>query len=322
MGNEKNENELEQAICQKINAESQKLLTEWDRLSESEEQSTAIAENIYKSNSPNGTFAKAIEIRVYYYLLPLVRKLIQIESELRVSHRAPYSNKRLQATKDFILNVIEEKWRMIVNSAYYDAERNAIHSKGSLYSYKEKELKELRDYAIKSRFEKDFVLKELDMLLEKASADVKLHLIQAQSESARLSTKESQLTQNIFNFSNVSGSNININSLLNDVTQTIDSASNMDDIHKKQLEELIKQLNIELQKVALEKKDDADALAKLAKDLIEASTKTQPNKSIIQITAEGLKKAAENIANVMPTVATIASSITKIVFQITGIPLT
>jgi hypothetical protein len=121
-----------------------------------------------------------------------------------------------------------------------------------------------------------------------------------------------------YSFGNISGQSIvNVDSILTRVTQNIGSAPNMDEDSKKQLGELIEQLKVELQKIPPEKKDEADAVAKTAEDLVKAGTEVQPNKVLVQITADGLKKAAENILSVMPPVL----GIVKIVFQIAGVPL-
>lgn len=84
---------------------------------------------------------------------------------------------------------------------------------------------------------------------------------------------------------------------------------------------MLEQLKADLQKVPSAQKEEAETIAEYAKALVEAGTKAQPNKTTVQITAEGLKKAAENIAGVMPTVVTIASGIVKTVFQLTRVPL-
>jgi small GTP-binding protein len=126
---------------------------------------------------------------------------------------------------------------------------------------------------------------------------------------------------NKYIFGNITGSNINIESMLEQVAQNVGSAPNVDEAEKKQLVELIEQLKVELQKATPTKKEETDAIAESAKALVEAGTKAQPNKTTIQITAEGLKKASKNIASVMPTVLTITTSIIKTVFQIAGIPL-
>jgi len=136
----------------------------------------------------------------------------------------------------------------------------------------------------------------------------------------QLSQKE-VVMGNEYNFGDVSGSNINIDSILENVTQNIGAVNSIDNEAKKQLLELIEQLKTELQKLPQENKEDAETIADYTKSLVEASTKAQPNKKTIQITADGLKKAAENIAGVMPTVLAIATGIIKATFQFVGIPL-
>ena len=120
---------------------------------------------------------------------------------------------------------------------------------------------------------------------------------------------------------NISGSNVNINSPLIDATQTLNSSKNLDEDGKKQLADLIEQLKTELQKMPAANAEDAETIAEYAKNLVEAGAKEKPNRNTVKITAEGLKKAAENIAGVVPSVFGIASSIIKFVFQISGVPL-
>ena len=67
-----------------------------------------------------------------------------------------------------------------------------------------------------------------------------------------------------------------------------------------------------------EKADDAEAVADAAKALVDAANKAKPNKATLQITADGLKKAAENIAAVMPVVTGIAAQIVGAVFKLAG----
>lgn len=126
---------------------------------------------------------------------------------------------------------------------------------------------------------------------------------------------------NKYSFNNITGSIITVDSMLEQVTQNIKSASNVDEVDKEQLSNLIEQLKLELQKVPQTEKEKAEAVADSAKTITEASIKNPPNKETIKISAEGLRKAAENIGNVAPTVLTIASSIVKTVFHLVGIPL-
>ena len=172
-------------------------------------------------------------------------------------------------------------------------------------------------------YEEDFI--ELDKQEEVetyASLLVDMASLKGHYESSTRQIFSKEIVMgNKINFGNVTGSIVNVDSMLEQVTQMIGSSSNMDEMEKKQLTELIEQLKIELQKAPSTKKEEAEALAKSAKSLVEAGTKAQPNKTTVKITAEGLKKAAENIAGVMPAVLTIASGMIKIIFLLTGIPL-
>jgi len=114
---------------------------------------------------------------------------------------------------------------------------------------------------------------------------------------------------------------VNIDSTLNNVNQTITAANDMDETTKQQLKELVEQLNVELKKTPENNAGDAEAVADAAKALVDAGTKPNPNKSTIQITADGLKKAAQNIASVMPAVLTIATGIVRTIYQLNGMPL-
>jgi hypothetical protein len=112
------------------------------------------------------------------------------------------------------------------------------------------------------------------------------------------------------------GAILNIKSTLRNVTQTVNTLPGADESAKAELARLIEQLNEALQKVPSEKAEDAEAVADSAKALVEAANKAKPNKATLQITADGLKKAAENIAVVTPAVVGIATQIVAAVFKL------
>ena len=172
-------------------------------------------------------------------------------------------------------------------------------------------------------FEEDFI--ELDKQEEVenyASLLVDMAPLEGRYESStRQFFSKEIIMGNKISFGNVSGSIINVDSTLEQVTQSIGTASHVDEVSKKQLTELVEQLKTELQKLPIAKREEAEAIADSAKALIEAGTKAQPNKPTVKITADGLKKAAENLAGVMPTVISIASGIIKTIFQLSGIPI-
>ena len=112
------------------------------------------------------------------------------------------------------------------------------------------------------------------------------------------------------------GAIINIKSTLRNVAQSVNTIPNADESAKEELKRLIEQLNETLQKVPAEKAADAEAVAEEAKGLVEAANQKEPNTTTLQIRADGLKKAAENIAAVMPTIAGIAAQIVGAVFKL------
>jgi hypothetical protein len=102
---------------------------------------------------------------------------------------------------------------------------------------------------------------------------------------------------------------LNIKSDLQDVTQTIGRMPKADEISKAELEQLVRALFEELQNAPAEKTEEAEAIVELTKDLVDKAVAEKPNKTTLQITGEGLKQAAQNIADVMPTVLSIATKI-------------
>jgi len=104
------------------------------------------------------------------------------------------------------------------------------------------------------------------------------------------------------------GSILNINSTLNNVKQSINN-TDIESPTKKALLELIDKLNEELQKAPKGVEEDADYVAESAKSFVETATKESPNPKMIEIKGEGLKKAAENIAKILPNVLNIALQI-------------
>lgn len=108
---------------------------------------------------------------------------------------------------------------------------------------------------------------------------------------------------------NVSDSILNISSTLHHANQTIETASKLNYDSKEELKALIEELNLILQEAPPESAEEAEAVAESAKDLVEAATKDKPNRARVQITKEGLEKAASNISNVLPKILPVAMDI-------------
>jgi len=114
------------------------------------------------------------------------------------------------------------------------------------------------------------------------------------------------------------GAIINIKSTLTNVQQSIGDISSTDETARKELESLIGQLSEALQKVPAEHQEQAQAVAETAKVLVDTAKAEKPNKTMLQISGEGLKQAAQNLAGVMPTVLTIAGQIVMTIAKLTG----
>ncbi len=91
--------------------------------------------------------------------------------------------------------------------------------------------------------------------------------------------------------------------------QTIGALPHADEAAKAELQQLIAQLNDALQEAPEDKAEEAEAVAQMAETLVETANSEKPNKMMVEITGDGLKKAAENVAAVMPTVLVIAMQI-------------
>jgi len=114
------------------------------------------------------------------------------------------------------------------------------------------------------------------------------------------------------------GAILNIKSTLTNVSQKIDGIPNADRSTKNELNSLIVQLNEVLQQTPQEKADEAQAVAESTKLLVEQASAKKPNKTMLQIAGEGLKRAAESIADALPSALSIATQIVTIIANLTG----
>ncbi len=112
------------------------------------------------------------------------------------------------------------------------------------------------------------------------------------------------------------GAILNIDSTLTNLTQNIGSISNVDESMKNELAQLVEELKNVLSKVPKDKINDVEAVAWAAESLINETISGKANPAKIEITKDGLKKAASNIASVMPTVLLVAERIIAIIDRI------
>lgn len=107
---------------------------------------------------------------------------------------------------------------------------------------------------------------------------------------------------------NIAGDSITIiGSTLSNASRRAQSLTQADD--RAELEQLIEQLKAALEKVPADKQEEAQTVAEYTKTLVEEAAKEKPKKSMLEITGEGLKKAAQNLVGVAPLVGEIAARI-------------
>lgn len=115
---------------------------------------------------------------------------------------------------------------------------------------------------------------------------------------------------------NVGGSAIiNIDSVLNNVAQTIGTAPGLDSEQKSRLEAMVQSLKTDLEKLKATHADEAKEIADaLEKAVANAAKPPQERKQgILNLSAKGLKEAAELVKDTAPSILTTASLIAKFI---------
>lgn len=178
-----NENELEKAICLKSEVEFKTIIREWEKKPLSKEQLAKIDENIKSNYKPFSVFEKAADIRVEYYLLPLIKKLIQSEVSLRNTNDVLFTKERLDILGYYFRNLAKKYWEYILRDAYEDAISHVIHNIGYIAEYKDLELQESRDKYI--RLAPNGLYSLIDEYLQKEFADAKIRKFQSHKENTQ-----------------------------------------------------------------------------------------------------------------------------------------
>jgi len=106
---------------------------------------------------------------------------------------------------------------------------------------------------------------------------------------------------------------ININSTLNNVTQAIGEAPGLNSAQKSELEGLVGSLRAELDAIKATHADEAQEIASALEKAVVTAAKPEKKKSLLTLTAKGLKEAAELVADVAPKVLTTATLITQFI---------
>jgi hypothetical protein len=130
--------------------------------------------------------------------------------------------------------------------------------------------------------------------------------------------------ENKFTFGDINmGHNINvsgpaivaIDSTLNNVNQTISTADGLTTVQKTQLEEMVKSLRTELDGLKATHPDEAKEIADAVQKAVAIASKPpeERKKSLLQLSANGLREAAELLKDIAPNVLTTAALIAKFI---------
>ena len=114
------------------------------------------------------------------------------------------------------------------------------------------------------------------------------------------------------------GAILNLNATLDNVSQTIAGMSTDDQATRDELSLLVANLREELNKLPAEHVEKAEAVVQTTEAVVQQTAAAKPNRTMLNITAEGLKQAAANIAGVMPKVVEIAAGIVAAAWKIVG----
>ncbi len=105
----------------------------------------------------------------------------------------------------------------------------------------------------------------------------------------------------------------NIKSTLRRASQSVKVIPGADEGLKGELQRLLKQLSQALQQVPPDQVEAAEAVAQAAEQLVQTTAEEKPNKTLIKITSKSLKEAAQNLAEGMLLVLTVATQIVETV---------
>ncbi|MCB8978651.1 MAG: hypothetical protein H6657_14620 [Ardenticatenaceae bacterium] len=100
-----------------------------------------------------------------------------------------------------------------------------------------------------------------------------------------------------------------INIRIDKMHQAIDKFTDSSDFEKQQIRSLIKQLHEALSAVPPEHGRNVEKIAKRAEELVDEASDEELDRDAIEAKANLLKKAAENVKEIMPIVASIATNL-------------
>ncbi len=114
---------------------------------------------------------------------------------------------------------------------------------------------------------------------------------------------------------NSSDAILTIKSTLSNVSQSIGATLHGNTALKAQLQTLIAQLSVELQRVPAEQAEEAKQVAQRAERAVAEALKLNPDQDDVEYNLSRLKKAAKNIAPVLPTVLPLVEQIADVLWK-------
>ncbi len=106
---------------------------------------------------------------------------------------------------------------------------------------------------------------------------------------------------------------ININSTLNNVSQAIGEAPGLNSTQKAELEGLVSSLRTEIDAIKASHVDEAREIASALEKAIATAARAEKKRSLLTLSAKGLKEAAELVADVAPKILATAMLIAKFI---------
>jgi hypothetical protein len=111
---------------------------------------------------------------------------------------------------------------------------------------------------------------------------------------------------------------ININASLSNVTQTIGAAAGLDSTQKAQLEALVQSIKSEIETLKASHEDETKEIAEALEKAVTNAAKPpqERKKSLLQLSANGLKEAAALVKDIAPNILSTADAIAKFIVSL------
>ncbi len=107
------------------------------------------------------------------------------------------------------------------------------------------------------------------------------------------------------------GAMVNVKSTLSNVTHSITASSKIEPSLKTELKQLFKKLSQALAQAPPQRAEQVEAVSQAAEMLINTATAENPNKTMLQVSGEGLKQTARDMPNVLAIATQIVATVAR-----------